>query len=157
MAGSTSRGSIRRKGEFPKLWKRWRKPPEHKEPAAPWVINWLTGQIDARNGHLDEAIANFESVLKTKIPDRKFDFSLDYEVNNEMASALYGRARIEPIKSPERISYLERAIAAYRHTLSDRLRRLRRTLRPSAWRPRRPGVDDLGRHGGGAGPDRVGC
>ena len=33
------------------------------------MINWLTGQINASNGLLDEAITSFESVLSTKIPD----------------------------------------------------------------------------------------
>ncbi len=37
----------------------------------------------------DEAIQNFESVLDTRIPERKIDFSLDYEVINELAGALY--------------------------------------------------------------------
>jgi tetratricopeptide (TPR) repeat protein len=90
----------------------------HKEPAAPWVINWLTGQINARNGLLDEAIQSFESVLATKVPERKFDFSLDYEVINELASAHYARARIEPIKGPERLGHLKKTIAAYRRTLA---------------------------------------
>jgi tetratricopeptide (TPR) repeat protein len=107
-----------KEGRIPEALAALEKAAKHKEPAAPWVINWLTGQINARNGHLDEAIASFESVLKTKIPERKFDFSRDYEVNNELASALYGRARIEPVKAPERIGFLDRAIAAYRHTLS---------------------------------------
>ena len=56
----------------------------HKEPAAPWVINWLTGQINASNGMLDDAIASFESVLATKVPARKFDFSTDYRVINDL-------------------------------------------------------------------------
>ncbi len=90
----------------------------HKEPAAPWVINWLIGQINARNGLLDQAIQSFESVLATKVPERKFDFSIDYEVINELASALYARCRIEAISSPERLDYLKRTIAAYRRTLA---------------------------------------
>jgi tetratricopeptide (TPR) repeat protein len=90
----------------------------HKEPAAPWVINWLTGQINARNGHIDEAIESFESVLATKVPERKFDFSLDYEVINELASARYARARIEAVASPDRQAYLRKTIADYRRTLA---------------------------------------
>ena len=82
------------------------------------MINWLTGQINARNGLLDEAIQSFESVLATKVPERKFDFSIDYEVINELASAQYARARIEPIKSPERREHLKKTIAAYRRTLA---------------------------------------
>ncbi len=90
----------------------------HKEPAAPWVINWLTGQINARNGLVDEAIENFESVLATKVPERKFDFSIDYEVINELGAARYARARIEPIKSVERRDLLQKTIATYRRTIA---------------------------------------
>jgi hypothetical protein len=91
----------------------------HKEPAAPWVINWLTGQINASNGLLDDAITSFELVLSTKIPARKFDFSLDYRVINDLGSALYTRARSEfPVVSATRRDFLHRAIAAYRRTLA---------------------------------------
>jgi tetratricopeptide (TPR) repeat protein len=88
------------------------------EPAAPWVINWLTGQINVRNGHLDDAITSFESVLKTRVPERKLDFSLDFEVNNEFSSALYARARIEPVKSSERKEWLTKAVLSYQRTLA---------------------------------------
>ncbi len=107
-----------KEGRIPDALDALEKASRHKSPAAPWVINWLTGQINARNGHLDEAIGNFEAVLKTKIPERKFDFSLDYEVQNQLALALYTRARIEPIRSAERVAFLERSIASYRKTLA---------------------------------------
>ena len=57
-------------------------------------------------------------MLDTKIPDRKIDLSLDYEVNNELAFALYARAMQEHSSSPERLEYLKKAVAAYRRTLS---------------------------------------
>ncbi len=58
-------------------------------------------------------------MLATKVPDRKFDFSLDYRVINELGAALYARARIElPVTSPERREYLQKTIAAYRRTLA---------------------------------------
>src|SRR5208282_2054261 len=90
----------------------------HKEPAAPWVINWLTGQINASNNQLEEAVASFEAVLKTRIPERKFDFGLDFVVIDEMASVLYTMARPLPIKSPERKEWLKKAITAYHRTLA---------------------------------------
>jgi len=90
----------------------------HKEPAAPWVIAWLTGQINEANGYLDEAITSYESVLATRIPERKFDFSLDFEVINSLASALYGRARQERLGSDSRRAFLDRSAAAYRRTLA---------------------------------------
>ena len=108
-----------REGRIPDALAALEKAANHKEPAAPWVINWLTGQINASNGLLDDAIASFESVLATKIPDRKFDFSLDYRVINDLGAALYARARIElPVTSPARRDYLQKAIAAYRRTLA---------------------------------------
>ena len=108
-----------REGRIPDALAALEKAANHKEPGAPWVINWLTGQINASNGLLDEAIASFESVLATKIPDRKFDFSTDYRVINDLGAALYARARIElPVTSPARRDYLQKAIAAYRRTLA---------------------------------------
>ena len=58
----------------------------HPKPTAPWVINWLTGQVNDRNGLLDEAISSYESVLATRVPQRGFDFSSDYEVINALGA-----------------------------------------------------------------------
>jgi tetratricopeptide (TPR) repeat protein len=108
-----------KEGRIPEALAALEKAAGHEKPAAPWVINWLSGQINARNGAIDEAIQNFQSVLATKILDRKFDLSLDYEVNNELAVAFYARARgILPVTSPERLEYLQKTIAAYRRTLA---------------------------------------
>jgi tetratricopeptide (TPR) repeat protein len=107
-----------REGRIPDALKALEKAAGHKEPAAPWVINWLTGQINERNGLLDEAIASFESVLATKIPARGFDFSLDYEVINALGAVTYARARLEPLKSESRREYLRKTIATYRRTIA---------------------------------------
>jgi len=107
-----------REGRIPDAVTALEKAASHKEPAAPWVINWLTGQINDRNGHLDEAIGRYEAVLSTKIPERGFDFSLDYEVINALGSSLYNRARLEPRNSPERLGFLRRSATAYRRTLA---------------------------------------
>ncbi len=107
-----------REGRIPDALQVLEKAANHKQPAAPWVINWLTGQINDRNGMLDEAIANYESVLATKVPARGFDFSLDYEVLNALATASYSRARIEPIGSATRKDFLTKTIAAYRRTIA---------------------------------------
>ena len=77
-----------REGRIPDALAALEKASTHKEPAATWVINWLTGQINDRNGNLDAAIENYQSVLTTKIPDRGFDFSLDYEVINLLGNAV---------------------------------------------------------------------
>ena len=107
-----------KEGRIPEALSALEKAAKHEKPSAPWVINWLSGQINARNGAFDEAIESFQSVLGTRIPQRKIDLSLDYEVNNELAFALYARAMQEPFSTPERVEYLKKAVAAYRRTLS---------------------------------------
>ena len=107
-----------REGRIPDALAALEKAASHKEPAAPWVINWLTGQINDRNGNLDAAIASYERVLSTKIPARGFDFSQDYEVINALGMSLYNRARLERVDTPERIAFLKKTVAAYRRTLA---------------------------------------
>src|SRR5262249_35745255 len=108
-----------KEGRIPDALHALEKAAHHKEPAAPWVINWLTGEINARNGLLDEAITNFESGLNTRIPSRKFDFSVDYRVINQLGAALYSSARrLYPVTRAERQDFLKKSIAAYRRTLA---------------------------------------
>ncbi len=57
-----------REGRIPDALAALEKAANHKEPAAPWVINWLTGQINASNGLLEEAIESFELVLEHQDP-----------------------------------------------------------------------------------------
>lgn len=106
-----------KEGRIPEALAALERAAKHPEVKAPWVINWLTGEINAGNGLLDEAIASFESVLATRVPSRKIDLSLDYEVINELGQATYARARLEPIHSPERRALLEKTIATFRRTL----------------------------------------
>jgi tetratricopeptide (TPR) repeat protein len=64
--------------------------------APAWTISWLSGMINKQQGHLDKAIANFRSVLEDRSPEtiqRKFDFSLDYEVLNELGLTLFERGK----------------------------------------------------------------
>jgi len=107
-----------REGRIPDALGALTKASKHEKPAAPWVITWLTGQINVRNGYLDEAIANFESVLGTRIPERKFDFSQDYEVINALGAAYELRARQERANTPERRKFLDLAIETYARTLA---------------------------------------
>ncbi len=93
----------------------------YSDPAAPpWTMSWLAGAINAQQGHLDEAIKNFEDVLSTKVPDRKFDFSLDYTVINELGQAQFQRGqqfRGEQKKS-EREQWFQTAVTTYQKTLA---------------------------------------
>jgi tetratricopeptide (TPR) repeat protein len=108
-----------REGRFPDALDALERAAHHQKPAAPWVINWLTGQINVSNGMLEHATENFESVLATRVPDRKFDFSLDYRVINDLGATYFARAHlVMPVSSPERIDLLQKTIATYRRTLA---------------------------------------
>jgi hypothetical protein len=65
----------------------------HPEPAPAWTVRWLSGRINRQNGYLDAAIADFEAVLSSRVPERGFDFSRDYQVRNELAQAIFDRAK----------------------------------------------------------------
>jgi len=77
------------------------------------LINWLTGQINVSNNQLEDAVTSFEAVLNTRIPDRKFDFSLDFVVIDDLASTLYTMSRPLPVKSPERKEWLKKSILMF--------------------------------------------
>jgi tetratricopeptide (TPR) repeat protein len=72
---------------------------EHDPPAPPWSVAWFTGLVNKQNGHLDEAIQNFTSIIEMKHTrqclDRGFDFSLDYVLLNELGQTLFERAKQE--------------------------------------------------------------
>ncbi len=147
-----------REGRIPEALGALERAARHKKPAAPWVINWLTGQINVSNGMLEQATENFESVLATKVPDRKFDFGLDYRVINDLGATYYARARsVMPVSSAERVDLLVKTIATYRRTLaidSEDITahyQLGQAFGDPAWGDRkdrapssRPGSDDAG-------------
>ena len=84
---------------------------------ATWTVNWLTGLIDKQNGHFDAAIASFEKVLATRVPERNFDFSRDYQVRLQLAQTLFLRARQE--RGDARNAWLDRAVAEFETVLES--------------------------------------
>jgi tetratricopeptide (TPR) repeat protein len=89
------------------------------DPPAPWwTVAWFTGLVNAQNGYLDEAISNFEKILDphNQPVDRKFDFSRDYVVSNELGATLFKRAQQED-DPEERARFLRRAVERYERTL----------------------------------------
>lgn len=94
---------------------------QHTDPAPPsWTLGWLAGAINAQQGYLEVAIENFRAVLNTKVPERKFDFSRDYTVRNELGQILYQRAqqfRNESMKE-QRDAVLREAVAEYQQVLA---------------------------------------
>jgi tetratricopeptide (TPR) repeat protein len=94
-----------------------RKAIEHPEPAPAWTASWLSGRVNRQNGYLDEAIRDFEAVLATRVPGRGFDFSLDYEVWNELGLALFDRSK-RCSSEEEQGRFLDRARAALERTIA---------------------------------------
>jgi tetratricopeptide (TPR) repeat protein len=90
-------------------------------PAPRWTIAWLNGLVSKANGHLDSAIENFRSILEDRYPElekRKFDFSKDYEVINELGQTYVERAKQER-SAPERYrEFLGLAVEQFNKTLA---------------------------------------
>jgi len=75
-----------------------RRAAEHDPPAPPWTVAWFTGLVNKQNGHLDDAIENFLSIVRMDTAQtraRGFDFSKDYRVLNELGQTIVERARLE--------------------------------------------------------------
>ena len=93
---------------------------EFESPAAPpWTMSWLSGVINAQQGHLVKAIDNFQSVLATRVPERGFDFSRDYAVINELGEAQFQRAQQfrGATNQEQRNAWLRQAVASFEQTL----------------------------------------
>lgn len=59
------------------------------DPMPPsWTHAWLSGVVNRQQGNFPEAAKLLQGVLETKVPERGFDFSLDYRVRNELALTL---------------------------------------------------------------------
>ncbi len=92
-------------------------------PPPPWVVAWLTGQVNLQNGYLDEAIENFQSIVATRFASaraRGFDFARDYRVWNALALSRFERAKLErgDGRRVAREGYLQGAVAAYEQALA---------------------------------------
>jgi len=95
----------------------------HDPPAPPWSVAWFTGLVNNQNGHLDEAIQNFVSVVTLDTAEtrrREFDFSQDYRVLNQLGQTVFERAKQErgPDRAEERKRLLVEAVAWFRKTLA---------------------------------------
>jgi tetratricopeptide (TPR) repeat protein len=91
-------------------------------PPPPWTLAWLTGLVDKQNGHLDEAIAAFSSIVDASGPDlreRGFDFSKDYNLLNELGATLFERARLErgAQRKAAREAFLRRSAVTFERVL----------------------------------------
>ncbi|MBX3732095.1 MAG: hypothetical protein KF791_05830 [Verrucomicrobiae bacterium] len=90
-------------------------------PGNRWTIAWLNGLVNKQNGHLDQAIAEFTSILEDRYPElerRGFDFSRDYEVINELGQTLYERAKRERSDKERQRGFLQAAVDRFEATLT---------------------------------------
>jgi tetratricopeptide (TPR) repeat protein len=63
-------------------------------PANEWSLLWFGAQVSIRNGDYDTAIESLKEIVRggfKQAEGRNFDFSKDYNVLNELGSALYQR------------------------------------------------------------------
>ena len=89
-------------------------------PAPRWTVAWLNGLVNKQNGYLDKAITEFRSILEDRYEEldrRGFDFSLDYEVINELGQTLFERAKVERGDEAAQRDWLQQAIARFQRTL----------------------------------------
>jgi tetratricopeptide (TPR) repeat protein len=91
--------------------------------AAPWTVAWLSGLVNKENGYLDEAIDDFRRTLAAGPAAgsaRRFDFSRDYEVINELGQTLFERAKVERghARAAARRDFLQQAAAQFEQTLA---------------------------------------
>lgn len=69
------------------------------DPPAPiWSVLWFTGLVNKQHGFLDEAIDNFQAIVEMDSEEtrrRRFDFSRDYRLLNELGQTLLERSKQE--------------------------------------------------------------
>ena len=90
-------------------------------PGNRWTIAWLNGLVNKQNGYLDQAVTEFTSILEDRYPElerRKFDFSRDYEVINELGQTLYERAKAERANPQRQREFLEASVRRFENTLA---------------------------------------
>jgi tetratricopeptide (TPR) repeat protein len=92
-------------------------------PAPRWTIAWLNGLVNKQNGYLDRAITELRSILEDRYPEldkREFDFSMDYEVINELGQTLFERAKRErgEANRMQQAEFLHQAEAQFKRTLA---------------------------------------
>ena len=85
----------------------------------PWTIAWLSGEVARQQGQLLEAEKNFREVLAAKVPERGFDFSLDFRVRNQLGQTLLDLAEQAEARgnANESKEYLQKARDEFQLTL----------------------------------------
>lgn len=98
---------------------------EFDPPPPSWTHAWLSGVVNRQQGNLDKAAELLDGVLQTKVPERGFDFSLDYIVRNKLALTLLDLAQRAGAMGTDEGSvdryhhYLHRARAEFQRVLQS--------------------------------------
>ncbi|MCS7470643.1 hypothetical protein NZK35_28665 [Stieleria sp. ICT_E10.1] len=92
---------------------------EMDPPPPSWTHAWLSGVVNRQQGNLETAAKLLQGTLDTRVPERGFDFSLDYVVRNELALALLDIAQQKDVMGDEAAfqDYLERSRAEFTRVL----------------------------------------
>ncbi len=87
-----------------------------------WTIAWLSARVHSQQSppRLDRAIADYRKILdpENRDPVRKFDFTKDYLIIDELADVLYRRSQQETDNPAERAKFLRLAVEQYERTLA---------------------------------------
>lgn len=113
---------LEREGRLDEAVDALRRASDFKDPPAPsWVLSWLTGLVNRQQGYFEDAEKNLRATLETKIPERGFDFSQDYEVINLLGQTLFDRAKQVRGNTDEAITrrrqFLLQALVEFEKTL----------------------------------------
>ena len=88
-----------------------------------WTAAWLNGEVNFQQNNFEEAIDNFRSALEYRTPEtikRKFDFTKDYFVINQLGISYFELAKTERGESRKgaRIELLEQASEQFHKALA---------------------------------------
>ncbi|MCS1409673.1 MAG: hypothetical protein M2R45_02857 [Verrucomicrobia subdivision 3 bacterium] len=89
-------------------------------PAPRWTLAWLNALVNKENGLFDEAIRGFRSILEDRyeeIIERRFDFSRDYQVLNELGLAYHAKSTTLRARPEQHKATLRLAVEAFQKTL----------------------------------------
>ncbi|WP_404308526.1 tetratricopeptide repeat protein [Neorhodopirellula lusitana] len=96
-----------------------RRAAEMDPPPPTWTHSWLSGIVNRQQGNLDAAADSLRSVLETRVVERGFDFSLDYEVRNQLGLTLVDLAQRADVrgKKSELEHYRQEATSQFQRVL----------------------------------------
>jgi hypothetical protein len=86
-----------------------------------WTRAWLNARVNVQNGQLAEAVRDLEKIVDPRYQprQRKFDFTKDYLILNELADAYYELAKLHSDDRARRDDLLRRAVKYYERTLEQ--------------------------------------